>query len=507
LCSNTNAQSSKNVVTPKALYDTIMLNPVLHQNFGGEEFAWHAANYGDLFVKGYLVWKDTAWLNWGIRYYDFIRSHMQTCPDGYIGLIGPTFRQNGLWNNEEISDALMANLMLEFSELVLNDPNLERIYSKKANEYVAFCKKHMLEKWDKRGLWREIGGYGDYIFGNYFVKPNDLSKWIMDDKIQISARLSLQYNMGNCLGITNLRMYRLTGGKMYRDKAEKLFFRMKSNFQFFNDHYVWNYWSPFYENDILFDSNRCRLWVNVHPYRPGYQAMEVGQIAEAYHTGIVFDSTDIQRIINTNLEVMWNKSMEHPEFIISNGNRPDTSDRNEENAVAGRGLLWSSLSDFSQTILDLEARENLLGLASTDIRDKIQQAYFDSVVIKRPPGFKRKYASGRPVIVKDVPLGNSPDLNYTGVIPYIIKRGRNSFIVAKSPVSGNLVIDLYSRDGKTKIKTLNKGSIKGDGDGLRGFRMIKWDGIDPEGKITFKGDYLLRWTLNGKYSERVIKIN
>ncbi len=467
LRSNPNAQSSQEAVTPKALYDTIMLNPVLHQNWGGEEFAWHAANYGDLFVKGYLVWKDTAWLNWGIRYYELIRSHMQACPDGYIGLLGPTFRGNGLWNNEEISDALMANLMLGFSELVLNDVKLKKIYGKKAMEYVAFCKKHMLEKWDKRGLWHETGDYGDYIAGCYFVKPDDLSKWVFDDKIQINPWLSLQYNMGNCLGITNLRMYRITGEKIYREKAEKLFFRFKNNFQFFNNHYVWNYWSPFYEKDILFDSNRCKLWVNVHPYRPGYQEMEVGQIVEAYHTGVVFDSTDIRRIINTNLDVMWNKSMEHPEFTISNGHRPDTSNRNEENAVAGRGLLWSSLGDFSQTILDLGRREMEAGQASPDIRDKVQQAYFFEVVLKRPPSFQRKYCAGRTVIVKDVPFGNSPDLNYTGVIPYAITRGKNSFVVAKSPVSANWLLIFTRAMAELKLKRLMKGQSKATAMALR----------------------------------------
>src|ERR1700733_12951749 len=89
---------------------------------------------------------------------------------------------------------------------------------------------------------------------------------------------------------------------------------------------------------------------------------------------------------------------------------------------------------------------------------------------------------------------------YTGVIPHVIKHGKNSFIVAKSPVSGTLFTDLYSRDGKNKLKTLSEGPIKGDGDGMKGFKMIKWNGIDPDRKITFKGDYLVRWTLNGNYS-------
>jgi hypothetical protein len=295
------------------------------------------------------------------------------------------------------------------------------------------------------------------------------------------------------MGITNLRLYRITGEKFYRDKAEKIFFRFKSNFQFFNNHYLWSYWNPFYEKDILFDSNTCKHWVGVHGFRPFYQAIEVSQVVEAYHTGVVFDSTDIQRIINTNLDVMWNKNTEHPGYIMSTGQLADISKKNENRS---RGTLWNSLEDFSQTILNLDRKENEGDYASKEIGDKIQQAYFDSIVVKTPPSFRRKYAEGRPVIVKDVLFGNSPDLRYTGVIPYIIKPGQNSFVIAKSITTGNLTIGLYSRDGNTKIKSIYEGKIIGDG--LKGFRMIKWDGTDPDKKMTFKGDYIVRWTLNGK---------
>jgi len=39
-----------------------------------------------------------------------------------------------------------------------------------------------------------------------------------------------------------------------------------------------------------------------------------------------------------------------------------------------------------------------------------------------------------------------------------------------------------------------------------GFLMRKWDGTDPDKKDTYKGDYLMRWTLNGKYRDYAIKI-
>ena len=137
----TSGQVLKSDLKPVDLYNSITQDPEVKENSGGESFAWHATFGGDLFVKAYLVWKDTAWLNWGVQYYEFLRTHMHAGPDGYIGLIGPHFYGNGLWNNEVISDALVANLILEFCELVLSDPALKKIYGKKAGEYVTFCKK------------------------------------------------------------------------------------------------------------------------------------------------------------------------------------------------------------------------------------------------------------------------------------------------------------------------------------------------------------------------------
>jgi len=130
--SNTQGQPLKPDFTLGDLYAALTLNPALRENSGGEPFAWYATNNGDLFVKAFRVWRDTAWLNRGIAYYEFLRSHMHAGPDGYIGLIGPPIHDYGLWNNEVISDALVANLMLEFSELVMNDAMLKKTYANKA---------------------------------------------------------------------------------------------------------------------------------------------------------------------------------------------------------------------------------------------------------------------------------------------------------------------------------------------------------------------------------------
>jgi len=190
LCSTPGEGYIEQNVNAGDLFIDITTNPALKQNNNGEPFAWHACNGADLFVKGYKAWHDTSWLNNAVKYYGFLLDNMKAAPDGYRGLIGKNFRHK-FWGNEQVSDALAVNPMLEFSELVLNDPELSSIYGDEAKEYVEFAKEHVIEKWDKRRLWHEEGAYGDYIFGSDFIDPDDPAKWVNDTTCRNSGMICL----------------------------------------------------------------------------------------------------------------------------------------------------------------------------------------------------------------------------------------------------------------------------------------------------------------------------
>ena len=91
--------------------------------------------------------------------------------------------------------------------------------------------------------------------------------------------------------------------------------------------------------------------MNVHGGRP-YNAGEIGQMVEAYNTGVVFDKTDIERFLNTNLKIMWNGDKAKPHFANSNWKLPMPLGPDgkplppETNSPAAR--LWTGLSQFSQ---------------------------------------------------------------------------------------------------------------------------------------------------------------
>lgn len=242
------------------------------------------------------------------------------------------------------------------------------------------------------------------------------------------------------------------------------------------------------------------MWV--HPWRSGYQAGEVDKIAEAYHYGIVFDEQDIKRIINTNLNVMWNKDTKNPRFISSNGLGADNDTSGiaafqkaygHSNVAKNAGELWTGLLDFDQTIRDLyELR------FKNDQKSTEYLRYKNSVLVN-PPGFKRKYVKGE-VTVPVINFTECKDLNLATVLPHNLTKGEKSIIICKSWVHGELQIDLYSTEGK-KVSSLYRGKIS------EGIFIITWDGKDPAKKETYKGDYKIRWTIGKGYREFPIVIN
>ena len=236
---------------------------------------------------------------------------MATDPDGYKGWIGVYGYDDNYWQDALVGDAILIEGILDFSVLVLEDNALKSKYGEKAQSYVEIAKRDFVEKWDKRGCWIDDDPYGGYIEFGKFLNKDNLKEWIQapeESRIGISHPFNKQFDAARVC----LRLYRITGDKFYRDRAEKIYFTAKSHFQYFDNHYCWNYYEPLYPGDVDLEKKDTRHGVWVHPWRSGYTAREVEDIAEAYHYGIVFDEQDIKRIINTNLNVMWNKDKVNP---------------------------------------------------------------------------------------------------------------------------------------------------------------------------------------------------
>lgn len=460
-----------------------MNNPLLKSEgtMTGEGVCWHAAYDMGLFMDAYRDSGDEGYLDTAVTYYDALIDKLHTSPDGYKGWVGPYIYDSDYIGDVHIGDAILINHMLDFSETILkkSDGELKARYEDKAREYLVLAQTHLIEKWDSRGTWREDGPYGAYVSWDRYMTPDNLDEW---RKLDVkNSSLSLPFNKQNSMGIAALRIYRITGDEAYRGKALKIFNYMKSRMALFEDHYVWNYWEPFGPWDIDGSaSNKLRHWVNVHPYR-NYQAGEIHEIVEAYHSGLTFDRTDIERIINTNLNVMWNGDKDNPEWRNSNyavqmaayGELPI------KEAPGGHfpnlaGALWTGLAEFSKTVRELAGRE-------TD----------------DPVDFSRNYDE-LPVTIFDRPFHSNKMFIMAASIPAAIKRGESANLVIQTRQEGAVSIELMSEDGAEVIETIRPAPEKHD---YKGIHRINWNTGDIDA-----GSYRIRWTLNDEIREFPITI-
>ncbi|OFY43010.1 MAG: hypothetical protein A2W90_18705 [Bacteroidetes bacterium GWF2_42_66] len=487
-------------ITPDELCKKMISNPALKGSSTGESFCWQARVDMDQFIEYYRLTENPEWLDAGIKYYDFLLEKRATDPDGYKGWIGPYGYDKNYWQDALVGDAILFSGILDFSILVWENNELKKQYGEKALSYVVTAQKDMVEKWDKRGCWYVDGPFGGYIGYSKFLKSDNLKEWVESPEVS-RAGVSHPFNKQMDVAEACLKIHRITGEKKYWEIAERIYYTVKSRFQYFDGHYCWNYWEPLYPGDVDFENNRTHHWVGVHMWRSGYQAGEVGKIVNAFHYGIVFDEQDIKRMINTNLNVMWNKDRENPEFINSNGlgAEHDTTGLagfkatyGHSNAFRDQGQLWTGLLDFDQTIRDLYE----LRFKNNKNSDRYQ--IYKKEVLVNPPCFKRKYAKSD-VPVPVINYTESADLYLAAVLPYTIPLNGQSIIICNSWNAGELAIDLYTNAG-AKVCSLYHGKIG------KGLFMIKWDGKDPVKKKKYNGDYKIRWTINNGCREFPVNI-
>jgi hypothetical protein len=446
---------------PQALYDKVLRNPNLNKNGRGEDFCWNAAYDLHRFVSSYQTSGDRAWLDWGVRYYEYLLDQMQAGPDGYLGWIGPYEYDNRVWCDVHVGDAILFDGLVEFARIALADAALRKQYGAQAERYVALARRHLFEKWDARGTWETDGPYGAYRSWNRYGEPGNLNDWPVREEIRNSG-LALPFNKQDDLGAVALKLYRITGEQAFRDRATRIFAFQKSRLQLVNDSYVWNYWEPFGPEDVDLPAGNTRHWVGVHPDRP-YQQGEVAHIVEAYHTGVVFDETDLRRILKTNLETMWNGSFETPAFRNSNAGLPGANPKNTA------GALWPALGDFDETVRRLAKQQR---------RD--------------PASFDRKHLRGRATVF-EFPFAACTPLNMAAALPACFPAAEGTLLASNALLEGTIEIAQYSADGKTKLAPIHEETRNGK-------LFHRWTGMKP-------GDYRVRWTFNAReYREQPVTV-
>ena len=465
---------------PEALYQSIMRDAGLQLK--GEDFCWHAGYHVHYFLRAYQAWQDTAWLDQGLKYYEFLVAHLDTGPDGYQGWIGPYEYDHSVWCDVHVGDAVLFNGLLAFAEAVLADPKLRAKYGVYANKYVDLARKHLFEKWDARGTWEQDGPYGAYRSWNRYGDPESFKDWTVRNEVAGSG-LALPFNKQDDVGVVALKLYRITGDDHYRDRATRIFAYHKSRLGLVDDYYYWNYWEPYAQADLDLPKHKCRHWVGVHPERP-YQMGEVANIVEAYHTGVVFDATDIRRIINTNLKVMWNGSLDEPAFRNSNAQLPGA------NPKQTAGKLWPALADFDDIVRKLYAKQ----LASVrDVERTIEKAYFENVTSKRTATMARRMVRGKPTVF-EFPFAPCSGFILTAALPGSFSMKDGTILTSETLTKGVIEVAQYSADGKQKLAALGTAE-------QQWYTFLRWTPSAP-------GNYRIRWSFEGGgYREAPVTCN
>jgi hypothetical protein len=458
-------------------------NPALKGDSTGEGFCWQAAySMGD-FLEGYQATGDTAWLDAGVKYYDFLLDRMAVGPDGYKGWIGPFVYNNKYWCDVHVGDALLFEHMLEFGATVHKDPKLEEKYGDKVKEYVASAEKNLFEKWEKRGTWHEDGPVGFYVAWDKYGMPGELKDWKVVDEVAKNSGLTLPFNKQNHLGMCAIYLWQITGDSQWKTHAEKIFGYTKSRIQNYKGAYHWNYWEPAGQWDIDAVKTEPRHWVGVHPYR-NYQAGEVSEIVKAYNAGIVFTEDDIKAIINTNLKVMWNGDEENPKFANSNKDyHPKAAATPARDKEGVAGTLWTSLAQFDPTIRKLTQQQLDKG------KDEFAKAHFEKTIANTPTDFTRRDVEGDvqiPEEYKPFPMGDVKGLYLAAALPSTVTAGGKSVLICKLVDPAELDVTIQS--GEKVVATLYHGPAKE-------FHLVDFTGKTEKGDPIPPGNYRVRWTI------------
>jgi hypothetical protein len=311
----------------------------------GEEIGWLVSPLLDGFYYGYLATGQVQWVEHLADWADsWIRRGVQE-PDGFIGW--PKLDSEGFLGEEFLADSLLGEAMalrpvvLMAAEIARNSA-LQPQFGARADQWLKVAGQ-LFEKWDSRGCWREIKDGGVWVVPAFGVDPKT-GKWTQGYERRIGEGFPNPANKQNHVARWLLAMHDVTKKSVYRERAEKWFRRMRSKMKtrVGGKYFVWNYWDPAGPWDYK-SGGGTRHWVGVHP-NGGYYAIDVSGIVAAFEHDLVFTHEDIQRLVATNRDFMWNQKLEDAKFQRIDGGLFDLRWKSSP------GVLWTALAPYDKTL-------------------------------------------------------------------------------------------------------------------------------------------------------------
>lgn len=311
----------------------------------GEELGWLVSPFLNGFYQGYLATDDSRWVERFVEWADACVRRRVKEPDGFTGW--PKGDGGGGESKEYDADSLLGEAMMLrpmvlMADKILKTPDLAKRWEIKARSYLTLAGR-TFEKWDSRGCWREVKEGGVWVVPRFGI-DRETGRWSAGYDQRKTAGFSNPANKQNHIARWLLAMFDVTEKPVYRERAEKWFRVMKARMRTREEgkYLVWNYWDPAGPWDIKEDG-QPKHWVGVHP-NGGYYGIDAEGITSAFEHGLVFTREDVDRLIATNRDFMWNQQIEGAKFRRLDGGETDARWKNSP------GVLWTALLPHDATL-------------------------------------------------------------------------------------------------------------------------------------------------------------
>ncbi len=277
-----------------------------------ENLRWQVLPYLEMPLVAYEITGERQYLDLFVEAFANLEAVLTEGPDGYLGWFGPalgTFQHPDHPDRHvdvHINSFVAAGLLARFVEFIDADDALAERYADERERYLDLARNHLVRKWIERGNYVELGERGAIYRTHADLAPT-------------KGHLTQPINKLEDAVTGLLALYRVTGEHEYMEQAVRIGTFFKRTLTMPNDHYTWTYWTPAGEWDIHpEDDNRWKHWIGAE-HRAGYYGSSVALAVELYHHGVVFDETDMQRFLNTQLHHAWNGSLDDPQFSRVDG--------------------------------------------------------------------------------------------------------------------------------------------------------------------------------------------
>ena len=307
-----------------------------------EELGWLVSPFLDGFYFGYLATHDTKWIERFIDWADSCVRRAVKEPDGYLGWPKVSDQTEGFDYDSMLGEAMMLRPMVLMADEVLKTPALEAKWGGKARSYLELAER-TFAKWDSRDAWRDCTAGGIWVV-QYFGIDRSTSRFTEGFAGRKSEAFSHPDNKENLIALWLIALFDVTGKPLYRDRCEKWWQLMRSRMKTRDDgkYFVWDYWDPAGPWDYKPDG-KTKHWVGVHP-NGGYYAIDLEGIVAAYQHNLVFHREEIDRLIATNRDFMWNHQISGAKFQRIDGGPADPRWQNSP------GVLWDALIPYDETL-------------------------------------------------------------------------------------------------------------------------------------------------------------